>query len=439
MGNAFGSPGGGGSGGSGGGGGSKFAPKPGQAPPPAPKNPGTLHGVKPEERPGYHVEWPDVHTSNESEKADVVNKRMTAAATYISGNVASIIPEKNFLVDELEYTDEQAEAFISEGQMKQLEDEEKAFQQQKRMLDEGLVADPNNPDLVPDAQFHATPFQPGGGPPGDPGGLGAGPQGPPGGDDDGPDFGELGDEGGLAFPPRRPPSAMPPQPPGRKPFEIRRNAFCPEVIDNALGRKPFYTVRRLYKDVPHQPENHVYHSGKKGLEEVNQIAKIHEERSDSAGVKAFKHSYSGSMGREKVKTTELKRDELGRFTTNAVKNAFCPTGEGGGVDPHCGSGDDPNDFDPGAEHAGDPPALRELKGLYRGALDDGFSHDATERRVAEIAKASGAVALRSMADRWGLVLRKGASKGEVAEAMLRRITERRAFHMRTRINGGEKL
>lgn len=118
------------------------------------------------ERPGYHVEWPDVHTNNDAEQADVANKRATALATYVSGQLNTLIPEKAFLVEEMGYTDEEAEAFIQEGEIKAIEAEEQEFAKQKRMLDEGLVPDPNNPDLVPDTVAGPPPF---GGPPKPPG------------------------------------------------------------------------------------------------------------------------------------------------------------------------------------------------------------------------------------------------------------------------------
>ncbi len=96
--------------------------------------------------------------------------------------------------------------------------------------------------------------------------------------------------------------------------------------ENALGRKPYYTVRKSFKDVPHQPEHHVYSSGPNGLEEANQIASRHMERPDAKDVKVFAHKWTGPQGKERQKTTELRnRDEHGRFTTNVAAFRHYPS------------------------------------------------------------------------------------------------------------------
>ena len=119
-----------------------------------------------------------------------------------------------------------------------------------------------------------------------------------------------------------------------------------------------------------------------------------------------------------------KRDERGRWTSDGDHDDDAAT-------------DEPPD--PGADQHDDHEALKTLKGLYRNALASDFDHKETEAKITEIAKSLKAAELRGIADKWGIVLPANASKGAIAEAMTRRIFERRAFHLRTRINADESL
>lgn len=311
-------------------------PKPGQ---PGAGQKGTLHGVKADEEPGYHVEWPDVHNADPAAKAAIVAQRMTAAATYITGQVSSLIPEKNFLVDELDYTDEEAEAFIEEGELKQIEDEEKQFQSQKRMLDEGLVADPNNPDLIPDNQFHASPI---GGPPG-----AGGPPGKP------PFGGGPSDKAGPPAP------GGPPKFGAKKPspFSTNRQKVTENVdrIEMPQIRKEYWQKFLKYakQRTTLAQESDVNPESLKAVQDEydqTRVDAIPVEKLDYP-ILVSKDGYVLDGNHRWVKAYQLGRSvkvlRLGLMVDEAlammrefpqaefVENAFCPTGSGGGVDPSC--------------------------------------------------------------------------------------------------------
>lgn len=113
-----------------------------------------LFGVLPETEEMPKVDWPDLDTPSDSDKAEVADKRMSAASKYVSGGVSVLIPEYNFLTTELGYDDEEAEEMLKEAEdkasdkdaeeeLKKAEDEEAAHQRQLDLI-EAQKSNPEN-------------------------------------------------------------------------------------------------------------------------------------------------------------------------------------------------------------------------------------------------------------------------------------------------------
>lgn len=64
-------------------------------------------------RAGYSVFWPDLNVTSEQDRAKVLEARMRALVAYITGHGNLVIPEMDFLTREMGYTEEEAEAILS--------------------------------------------------------------------------------------------------------------------------------------------------------------------------------------------------------------------------------------------------------------------------------------------------------------------------------------
>ncbi len=60
----------------------------------------------------YGVEWPDLESLSEKDKATIALTKTQAAAAYVSGNVEALIPPREWFADFLGLSDEQAEAYV---------------------------------------------------------------------------------------------------------------------------------------------------------------------------------------------------------------------------------------------------------------------------------------------------------------------------------------
>lgn len=69
----------------------------------------------PDEETGYQVFWPDMASQSEGQKLDNANKFATALAAYKQAGGEDIIPPHDFLVRVMKWTDEEAEAVLSEA------------------------------------------------------------------------------------------------------------------------------------------------------------------------------------------------------------------------------------------------------------------------------------------------------------------------------------
>lgn len=69
-------------------------------------------GVLPEPK-EYFVHWPSLTSKNDLEKADVLSRRVSAHATYISGGVEALLPPMDYLTREAGFTEEEAKSILT--------------------------------------------------------------------------------------------------------------------------------------------------------------------------------------------------------------------------------------------------------------------------------------------------------------------------------------
>ena len=72
------------------------------------------------------VEWPTARESTPLEKAQTSNARMQAVSTYLTGQCEQLISKKKFLMDELDYTENEAEESLSDADVAAAQDDAQA-------------------------------------------------------------------------------------------------------------------------------------------------------------------------------------------------------------------------------------------------------------------------------------------------------------------------
>jgi len=78
-------------------------------------------GVLPIPPKGYHVKWPDLTSQSDQDRATVLVQKAQAYATYVSGQVESIIPPHEWMTKFDNLTEEEATAIL-EGAARAIED-----------------------------------------------------------------------------------------------------------------------------------------------------------------------------------------------------------------------------------------------------------------------------------------------------------------------------
>lgn len=69
-------------------------------------------GVLPEPQ-GYHVQWPDLTSQSDQDRAALLTQKTQAYATYVSGGVEQLIPPMEFMTKFDDLTEEQANAILT--------------------------------------------------------------------------------------------------------------------------------------------------------------------------------------------------------------------------------------------------------------------------------------------------------------------------------------
>jgi hypothetical protein len=188
-------------------------------------------GVLPEPD-GYSIEWPDLDSLNDTDKAQILLQRTQAYAQYVGGGVEQVIPPRHYMTLFDQLSGDEADEIIDEAEKKQ---EEQQQENEDLAAEHGMI--PTPPPGFEHPQPPPVIVAPGGkGPPGAGGGTpppGAGIKPPK------PVPGSL--------PPKKPPKAAPPAP-MRQPLQktaqpMARNALDPttnevtEYLSNLLGEK----------------------------------------------------------------------------------------------------------------------------------------------------------------------------------------------------------
>lgn len=122
---------------------------------------------------GFSIEWPDLSTTGAEQQAQFALTMTQAMVAYLQGNGASFMAPMDYLTTLWGLDEEEAQSIVDNAEAIA---EELAAQQEEEMLaqmdlqedalDRGIVADPNDPDLIPDQVGGGAPPFGGGGPPG---------------------------------------------------------------------------------------------------------------------------------------------------------------------------------------------------------------------------------------------------------------------------------
>lgn len=99
--------------------------------------------------PGYSVEWPDIDSMTDAERATVFNTRVQAWAAYIQGGVDQMIPPEYAMTHLDQFDDEEAMAIAAAGIQRQ---EETLAREAEQMEQFGFKPDPQNPGAMIDPE-----------------------------------------------------------------------------------------------------------------------------------------------------------------------------------------------------------------------------------------------------------------------------------------------
>jgi hypothetical protein len=121
--------------------------------PNVPKPPGKQGlGSKPpmeKTRGGYSVDWPDLNSLSDQEKATVGTTKTTGLAAYIAGGCSAMVPEHDYLTKYQGFTDEEADAMLEAAAELQ---EEKMAEQAEQADELGMDIEPPPGMVDPDAK-----------------------------------------------------------------------------------------------------------------------------------------------------------------------------------------------------------------------------------------------------------------------------------------------
>ena len=100
---------------------------------------------------GYSAGWTEEDTMPPTEKAAVLAQRVAAMTQYVSGGVDTLMTPKDFLVREMEYEEEDADAILDAAEEHQAELEEEEAAQLEEQMANMPPPDPNAPPVDPNA------------------------------------------------------------------------------------------------------------------------------------------------------------------------------------------------------------------------------------------------------------------------------------------------
>ena len=102
-------------------------------------------GVLPEPK-QYWVEWPDLTSNSDSEKAAVANQKTTALGTYAQAQLSDLMAPMDFLTKVMAYNEEEAEAILENAEKYKEEMMEKQAEEQEAAMAAGIPM-PGQPQI----------------------------------------------------------------------------------------------------------------------------------------------------------------------------------------------------------------------------------------------------------------------------------------------------
>ena len=99
---------------------------------------------------GYTVEWPDMHSIDDTTKAEIAVRRVDAMAKYVAGNVESLMAPIDFLTKELGFTDDEAKEILDKVEEVEVDDDiEQDLFEEEEFEDEEETEPEGEPDTRP--------------------------------------------------------------------------------------------------------------------------------------------------------------------------------------------------------------------------------------------------------------------------------------------------
>lgn len=83
-------------------------------------------GVLPKPKQGYRIEWPDLDSQTDAQKAQILLQKTQAYAAYVSGQVETLVPQLDYLTKVDDLNPEEAQEMIEQTEQKKQEEQQQA-------------------------------------------------------------------------------------------------------------------------------------------------------------------------------------------------------------------------------------------------------------------------------------------------------------------------
>lgn len=249
---------------------------------------------------GYSIEWPDVTSQSKAEKAAVLLQRTQAYAAYVSGGLEAIIPPVEYMTRFDDMDEDDALAMAEAGAELAAQRAEEEMEQQAQMIEKGLAPDPTDPSQQPPVKM-------------------------------GPGETLVNPADGKRI------ASTPPDKTKKPPVKNANPEGCNQYTGPGCGNKADPEARR--HELMSMPKRQLARlvaerAGRKGVDPVAMAMP------KSKLVRLAEVQEQASQAGRAMTLPEWRAAALATNCGIAVEvlNVFCPTGEGGGVDPTCSPG-----------------------------------------------------------------------------------------------------
>lgn len=100
---------------------------------------------------GYSVWWPPISVASDTEKAAVALQWTQALAAYMTSGASAVMPLQPYLIKVWGMEEEEAKQIVEEAEAEQAKQREQELMKKREEIDQGLVADPTAPKVMPGA------------------------------------------------------------------------------------------------------------------------------------------------------------------------------------------------------------------------------------------------------------------------------------------------